>query len=94
MHQNINIQIIEYLIRYKPKRIGIFGSYARGEDKPASDIDILVDFSGKITLFDLGGIKYDLSRLLKRPVDIVTQRGLNNRLRESINKDLIIIYGE
>jgi predicted nucleotidyltransferase len=56
MRQDVNNKIIEYLIRYKPNRIGIFGSFARGEDKPASDIDILVDFSGKITLFDLGGI--------------------------------------
>lgn len=70
MQQDINNKIIEYLIRYKPNRIGIFGSFARGEDKPASDIDILVDFSGKITLFDLGVFKYDLSHQLKHLVDI------------------------
>jgi predicted nucleotidyltransferase len=92
MRQDIHNKIIDYLIRYKPNRIGVFGSFARGEDKPASDIDILVDFSGKVTLFDLGGIKYDLSHLLKRPVDIVTERGLSSRLRESVYKDLQIIY--
>jgi predicted nucleotidyltransferase len=58
-------------IRDKPNRIGIFGSFARGEDEPASDIDILVDFSGKITLFDLGGIKYDLSHLLNVPLTLL-----------------------
>ena len=94
MRQYINDKIVEYLLRYNPKRIGVFGSFARGEDKPSSDIDILVDFSGKITLFDLGGIKYDLSLLLKRPVDIVTERGLNSRLRDSVKKDLKIIYGQ
>lgn len=94
MHQDTNKKIIEYLSRYKPNRIGIFGSYARDEHNSDSDIDILVDFSGRITLFDLGGIKYDLSHLLKRSVDIVTERGLNDRLRDSIIKDLKIIYGK
>lgn len=93
MRQDINNKIIQYLTRYKPNRIGIFGSYARNEDDSSSDIDILIDFSGKITLFDLGGIKYDLSDILNRPVDIVTERGLNSRLRDSIKKDLKIIYG-
>jgi len=94
MRQDTKNQIIQYLKKYKPNRIGIFGSFARNEDNPDSDIDILVDFSGKITLFDLGGIKYDLSHLLNRPVDIVTERGLNNRLRDSVHKNLKIIYGE
>lgn len=93
MHQDINNKIINYLIQFNPKKIGIFGSYARNEDNPTSDIDILVDFSDKITLFDLGGMKYDLTEILKRPVDIITERGLNNRIRDSINNDLRIIFG-
>lgn len=92
MQNEINNKIIDYLIQYNPTRIGLFGSYARNEDKPGSDIDILVAFSDKITLFDLGGIKYDLSEILKRPVDIVSERGLNTRLRDSILNDLKVIY--
>jgi predicted nucleotidyltransferase len=94
MRQDINNKIISYLARFNPNRIGIFGSYARNEDTPKSDIDILVDFSGNITLFDLGGIKYDLSEILHRPVDVVTEQGVNKRIRESINKDLKIIFGQ
>lgn len=92
MQRNVNDKIINYLIQYKPNRIGIFGSYARNEDNSESDIDIFIDIPGKISLFDLGGIKYDLSEILKRPVDIVTENGLNKRIRNSVLKDLKIIY--
>lgn len=92
MQGSVNKKIIDYLIRYKPNRIGIFGSYARNENNSNSDIDIFIDFQDKISLFDLGGIKYELSEILNRPVDIVTGNGLNKRLRNSVMKDLKIIY--
>jgi len=93
MSQDINDKIVNYLKRFNPRRIGIFGSYAREEDTPQSDIDILIDFSGQVTLFDLGGIKYDLTEILNRPVDIVTEKGINKHIRDNIYKDLKIIYG-
>jgi hypothetical protein len=92
MSQDINNIIIEYLKDYDPVRIAVFGSYARNEDKPGSDIDILVRFSGRVSLFDLGGMKYDLSELLNRPVDLITEDGLNKKLLPYINKDLKIIF--
>ena len=92
MSQDINNKIINYLSKYDPLKIGIFGSYARGEDTENSDIDILVDFKKKITLFDLGEIKYDLTELLNREVDIVTERAINKRIKEYIYKDLKIIF--
>jgi predicted nucleotidyltransferase len=93
MSQDINDKIVNYLKRFKPRRIGIFGSYAREEDTPQSDIDILIDFSEQVTLFDLGGIKYDLTEMLNRPVDIVTEKGINKHIRDNIYKDLKIIFG-
>jgi uncharacterized protein len=93
MSQDINDKIVNYLKRFNPRRIGIFGSYAREEDTPQSDIDILIDFSGQVTLFDLGGIKYDLTEILNRPVDIVTEKGINKHIRDNIYKDLKIIFG-
>ncbi len=92
MKPDINSKIISYLRKYEPSKIGIFGSYARGDDSDTSDIDILIDFKGKITLFDLGGIKYDLTELLNRSVDIVTERSINKKIRDYIYKDLKIIY--
>jgi predicted nucleotidyltransferase len=93
MSQDINDKIVNYLKRFKPRRIGIFGSYAREEDTPQSDIEILIDFSEQVTLFDLGGIKYDLTEMLNRPVDIVTEKGINKHIRDNIYKDLKIIFG-
>lgn len=92
MKPDINSKIVSYLSKYAPAKIGIFGSYARGDYSNSSDIDILVDFKGEITLFDLGGIKHDLTELLNRPVDIVTERSVNKRIKDYIYKDLKIIY--
>ena len=93
MSQDINDKIVNYLKRFNPRRIGIFGSYARNEDTPQSDIDLLVDFPEQVTLFDLGGMKVELSEMLNRPIDIVTERGINSRIKEHIYRDLKIIFG-
>ncbi len=92
MSREINNIIVSYLKKYDPVQIAVFGSYARNEDNPNSDIDILVSFSKRVSLFDLGGMKYDLSELLNRPVDLVTKNGLSEKLRPYISKDLKIIY--
>jgi uncharacterized protein len=93
MSQDINDKIVNYLKRFNPRRIGIFGSYARNEDTPKSDIDLLVDFPEQVTLFDLGGMKVELSEMLNRPIDIVTEKGINSRIKEHIYRDLKIIFG-
>ena len=67
--------------------IRIFGSVARGEDNPQSDIDLLVDLEKGRTLFDLGGALVKLQDLLGRKVDIVTERGLHWYLREKIMEE-------
>ncbi|HLZ17596.1 MAG TPA: nucleotidyltransferase domain-containing protein [Cyclobacteriaceae bacterium] len=56
--------IIKNLSPYKPKRLGVFGSYARGENNADSDLDILVEFGEQISLFDLVGLEQDLSESL------------------------------
>ena len=53
----------------------IFGSVARGEDRPGSDIDLLVDFDADATYFDLVGLRLDLEELMGLPVDIVHDDG-------------------
>jgi predicted nucleotidyltransferase len=92
-HQEINSAIINYLAAYDPIRIGIFGSYARNEDSIESDIDILVRFKSTKTLLDLARIHRELSKVLGRKVDIVTEPALKNeKLKQSIYNDLKIIY--
>lgn len=67
--------------------VRIFGSVARGEDTPQSDIDLLVDLDKDCTLLDMGGAIVKLQELLGRKVDIVTERGLHWYLREQITKE-------
>lgn len=89
----INNNIINYLMPYGPERIGLFGSFARGEESPESDIDILVKFRETISLLDLVRIHNELSKKLGRKIDLVTEPSLKNeRLKKHIFKDLQIIY--
>ena len=90
--EEIYIKIIDCLKAYDPKKIGIFGSFARNESKADSDIDILVDFNKTVTLFDLVGMELELSEALGIKVDLITERSVNPLLKEYIERDLQIIY--
>lgn len=79
--------IIQCLSPYKPKKLGVFGSYARGENSPTSDLDILVEFGVRINLFDLIGLEQDLSDSLGFKVDLVTERALSPYVRPYVEKD-------
>lgn len=73
----------------------LFGSFARGEETPTSDIDILFvpDYSGKpFTLFTHGGMYMDLKELLGREVDLVVEGTLRPYAAESANRDKKLIY--
>ena len=89
----INKAIINYLGPYGPERIGLFGSFARQEEDIDSDIDILVKFKETITLLDLARIHRELSAILGKKVDLVTEPALKNeKLKKYIYNDLQIIF--
>lgn len=69
--------------------IRVFGSVARKEADSKSDIDFLVDLEPGRSLFDLGGLLMDLQDLLGHNVDVVTTRGLRERIRERVLKEAI-----
>lgn len=89
--EEIQHTIKNYLDQYPISRIGIFGSFARNEERPDSDIDILVTFEEPISLFALVRIHRELSELLNRKVDIVSEKYLHPRMKEAVQKDLKII---
>ena len=76
---------------YKAEIIGIFGSYARGEQKGSSDVDILVRFFEGATLFDFVGLANFLEEKLEMKVDIVSERALRQELREQILKQVVMV---
>ena len=72
-------------------RSALFGSVVRGELGDESDIDILIEFQGRKTLFDLVGLRQELEQALRRKVDLVTYRSLYPGLREIIEKEAVAI---
>jgi predicted nucleotidyltransferase len=84
--------ILDYLKEFNLLKVGIFGSFARGENKEGSDIDIMVEFKEPPSLLKLIKIENDLSEILGIKVDLVTKGALKNkRIKKSIKKDLISI---
>lgn len=68
--------------RHKGRAVAIFGSVARGEEMPSSDIDFLVEFEKGASLFDLMHVEDELVLLLGRSVDVVSLGGLKTRDRD------------
>lgn len=76
---------------YKVKEIGIFGSFARGEQKDSSDLDLLIDFEEPIGLIQYVGLQNYLSDRIGVQVDLVTKSGLKPRIGSHIHRDVIYI---
>ena len=80
------------------KRIAVFGSFARGEETPESDIDLLVELKAPENRPRLGlawfGLEEQLSRILGREVEMIAEGSLSPYLRPYAEKDLILIYEE
>ena len=81
--------ILRIAIRRGASNVRIFGSVARGEADSESDIDLLVDLEPGRSLFDLGGLLMDLQDLLGHKVDVVTERGLRERIRERVLREAV-----
>jgi predicted nucleotidyltransferase len=68
--------------------LGLFGSVARGEDGPDSDVDLLIDVSEGVGLFALGKLEAQLRELLGAEVDLVPVAGLKPRVRREVEAEL------
>lgn len=79
--------IKKILEEYNIKRASLFGSFARGEERDDSDIDLLIDFPEGSTLLDMAGIYQDIKDKLGREVDIVTYRSIKPNLKEYIESE-------
>lgn len=81
--------IMEIANRRKASNIRVFGSVAAGAAQAASDVDFLVRMAPEATLVDLIGLEQDLENLLDVEVDVVTDGGINPRMREHLRSTAI-----
>ena len=89
--EEIEATLISFLGNYGARRIGIFGSYARGEQRPDSDLDLLVDFRDRKSLLTLVRIERELSEKLGVKVDLLTEKAISPYLIDRIKADLKVI---
>ena len=97
----MNIQEIKRLIEkhfadikktFSIKEIGLFGSYVKGEEKPESDVDILVVFDGgHKDFFNYMRLKYYLEGIIGKKVDLVIKEAVKPRLQEKIFKEVVYV---
>jgi hypothetical protein len=80
---------IEEIHSFKIQQLSVFGSVARDQDSPKSDVDILVRFIGSPTFDRYMDLKFFLEDLLGRKVDLVTEDALRAEIKEHIKKDLV-----
>lgn len=77
--------------QFKVEVIGIFGSYARGEQSSESDVDVLVRFDKGATLLDLVAVSEYLENLLGIPVDVVSEKSLHPMMRDDVLNELVAV---
>jgi len=89
--KEIKRKILPTLQRYDVKRVGLFGSFVRGQMTADSDIDILVEIKKDISLLDFVGLKLEIEEALNRKVDLVEYDTIKPLLRERILSEQEII---
>jgi predicted nucleotidyltransferase/DNA-binding XRE family transcriptional regulator len=82
-------EVLELAGRHGVRVLGVFGSVARGEDRPDSDIDLLVELPVGMGLFAVARVQNELQELLGSPVDLVPEAGLKAGVRPSVEADLV-----
>src|SRR5688500_8836232 len=94
-------RVIETLRRHEAalrargvRHAALFGSVARGDNRPDSDIDILVEFdpAARVTIFDYVAIKEYIAELFEQPVDVINREGLKPHLKQSSLQDAIYAF--
>jgi predicted nucleotidyltransferase len=84
-------EILRIAEKHGAYNVRVFGSVARGEAGPNSDVDILVEVKRHHSSFFPGGLVADLEELLGRRVDVVTVKGLNKFLRDRVLKEAVAL---
>jgi uncharacterized protein len=84
-------EILAIARKHGASNVRVFGSIARGEADEESDIDLLVDLDAERSLFDLGALVIELNESIGHQVDVVTERGIRNRIRDRIVAEAVAL---
>ena len=84
-------KILQIAARHGAREVRVFGSVVRGTARRGSDIDFLVEMEEGRSLLDHAALILDLERLLKRSVDVASERGLRQPVRKEVLKDAIAL---
>lgn len=84
-------KILQIAARHGARKVRVFGSVARGMARRGSDVDFLVEMEEGRSLLDHAALILDLERLLKRSVDVASERGLRRPLRKEVPRDAIAL---
>ena len=90
--QAIQADLIELCRQNDVKQLSLFGSMARGDETPQSDIDLLVEFSKRKSLLALVALERQFSLLFGREVDLLTEAAISPYLRNRIKQDARVLY--
>jgi len=82
-------EILGLARKHDARNVRIFGSIVRGEERPDSDVDFLVEIGPNPSPFFPGGFLADLEELLGRPADIVTEKALHRAIRDQVLKEAV-----
>ncbi len=89
--QTLKKQIVPILLKNSVTKAAFFGSFARGDHRPDSDIDLLVSLAKNKSLLDLISLEQDLEDKFQKDFDLVTYQSLNSKLKSHVHQDLIPI---
>ncbi len=84
-------EIIRIAASHGARNVRVFGSFARGDARADSDVDLLVEFEDRRTLFDQMRLILDLEKVLGRRVDVATERELRTRYRDRILAETVAL---
>jgi predicted nucleotidyltransferase len=87
----LNAEAPELCRKYGVRSLSLFGSMARGDDREASDVDVLDTFEGSVTFRCFMGLKLDLEDLFGGRVDLLTPKRLSPAMRDEIDKTSVIV---
>jgi uncharacterized protein len=90
-HKELFEKISSFLKKERATKVAVFSSYARGEEKPESDIDVLVEFSETKGLLTLVRIERELSEFLGVKVDLLTEESISPYLIDGIKREVKVI---